>query len=356
MTTIHDNRHDRDAAAAQRHVPYVQAVAAWLLCGLLLSRAADNSDTPAPTTDNLGLGHLTAPSLSPGYILRPSSLFVLSAFRPRGSSRLDFDLHWANVWAYEPGEYRIDGEWWRGCARFTYTPGDRLAAGLALPIIGRTGGFADGAIEGFHQVFGFGTAHRDEFPRNHTETSVRLNGENKVLNAGDSWGLGDVTFFLASRLSDGDALLPALSLQGELSLPTGDSEAWRGLGTIAAGLSLMASKRLGRSPFLFFGGLSLQYTPTDDITGIEMHREVWAALAGLECRLTPSFSLLAQYLGSSPIAKDFFAFSEPCHEVSAGFKWRLRPTTTVEFGVVENILIFDNSADIGAHLGLGWDL
>ena len=77
---------------------------------------------------------------------------------------------------------------------------------------------------------------------------------------------------------------------------------------------------------------------------------------GLEYQYTPSLSLIAQYLGSSPVAKDYFAFSGPTHEVSVGFKWHIMRYTTVEFALVENILIFDNNADIGVHLCFGRNL
>jgi len=118
----------------------------------------------------------------------------------------------------------------------------------------------------------------------------------------------------------------------------------------------VTSKRLGRSPFILFGGLGFQYCTADDLNGLELHKEEWAGLAGFEYQYTPKLSLIAQYLGSSPVAKDFFAFSDPTHEVSVGFKWRITRDTTVEFAVVENILIFNNSADIGVHLCFGIDL
>ena len=105
-----------------------------------------------------------------------------------------------------------------------------------------------------------------------------------------------------------------------------------------------------------FGGLGFQYCPADDIAGLELHREEWAGLAGLEYQYTLALSLVAQCLGSSPVAKDYFAFSDPTHEVSVGFKWHIMRYTTVEFALVENILIFDNSADIGVHLCFGRNL
>lgn len=315
--------------------------------------ARDDSDR---LYDNIGLGYLIAPSLSSGNIFRPSSLFVLPAGGPAGSRRIDFDAHWANIWNYEPDEYMIDGEFIRYNIQFSYALKDTLAFGLAVPIIGRTGGFADHLIENFHDAFNFGNAHRDEFPRNRSLISVRANDGSNVIAKGDSWGLGNVSLFMASRVADGNDILPAILVQGQISLPSGDEDELRGLGAPSIALSAVASKRLGGSPFILFGGVGFQYCTADDVAGLEFYNEVWTGLAGLEYQYTPSLSLVAQYLGSSPVAKDYFAFSEPTHEVSVGFKWRITRYTTVEFAVVENILILDNSADIGVHLRFGRNL
>lgn len=62
---------------------------------------------------NTGLGYLTAPSLAPGHFLMPASFFVLPEFGINGANRFDVDVHWANVWNYDPDNYVIDTEWVR---------------------------------------------------------------------------------------------------------------------------------------------------------------------------------------------------------------------------------------------------
>lgn len=336
-----------------RHPP-----APFLVCLIIVGFqgsiiARDNSDS---SYDNIGLGYLTAPSLSPGHILRPSSLFVLPICSSEGLYRIDLDTHWANIWNYEPDEYLIDGEWIRNNIRFSYALKDTLSLGLVVPIIGRTGGFADSFIEDFHNTVNFGNAHRDEFPQNNSLTGGNSNGQKLIVSKGDSWGIGDVSLFMASRLSDGNDILPALLMQGQISLPSGEENELRGLGSPSIALSAVAAKRMGGSPFIVFGGLGFLYCPSDEIAGLELHNDEWTGLAGLEYEFTTSLALITQYLRSSPVAKGYFAFSDPSHEISVGFKWRITRSTTVEFAVVENVLIFDNSADIGVHLCFGSSL
>ncbi len=306
--------------------------------------------------ENTGLSYLTAPSLSPGHILRPSSIFVLPVLGTKGAERINIDFHWANIWNYKPDQYMIDGEWIRSNIRYSYAMKDSLSVGLTLPIIGRSGGFADSTIENFHSAFHLGNANRNEFPRNQSLITVTDCSTTHSVSEGESWGIGDVSAFMVSRISKGSCVCPAITVQGEVSLPTGDQDEMRGMGAPAVSLSTVASKRLWGSSFISFIGVGFQYCEADDISIIKIRSEQFSGLAGFEYQYTKSFCLLLQYLVSSPVAKDYYAFSEPSHEVSVGFKWRTGCDDTLELAVVENVIVFQNSADIGVHLAYGWRL
>jgi len=306
--------------------------------------------------ENIGLGYLAAPSLSPGHILRPSSIFALPVLGAKGTERMDFDFHWGNVWNYKPNQFMIDGEWIRSSLRYSYALQDTLSVGLAVPMIGRTGGFADSTIENFHSAFGLGNANRTGFPRNRSLVTVNEKGVPYTVAEGESWGIGDVSAFVASCLTEGTRYLPAITVQGEVSLPSGDQDELRGMGAPAISLSSVASKRLGGSPIILFLGGGFQYCESDDMAIIQFYNVQYSGLAGAEYQYSKSFCLLLQYLISSPVAKDYFAFSEPSHEVSAGFKWRWGHDTVLELAMVENIVVFQNSADIGIHLAYGRSL
>jgi len=105
-----------------------------------------------------------------------------------------------------------------------------------------------------------------------------------------------------------------------------------------------------------FAGLGFSYCPSDEIGALQLRKEEYSGLIGWEYEVSPSLSLIVQYLGSSPVAEDYAAFSEPCHEVSAGFKWRIKDAVVMEFAVTENVAIFKNSTDIGAHLSFARQL
>ena len=274
----------------------------------------------------------------------------------KGAERLDADLHWANVWNYNPGQYMIDGEWIICNLWYSYGWDDDVSFGFTVPVVGRAGGFADSTIENFHSAFHLGNAQRDEFPRNRSLITVNNQGSPYTVAEGDSWGIGDVSAFVAGRITEGTSVLPAVTVQGEIFLPTGNEDELRGMGAPAIALSSVASKRLWGSPFVAFLGMGFEYCNSDNISIIEIRDEQFSGLAGMEYQYSKSLSLIAQYLLSTAVAKHYFAFSKPSHEVGAGFKWRVGPDSALELAVVENVGVFKNSADIGIHLAFGWNL
>jgi nucleoside-diphosphate-sugar epimerase len=52
------------------------------------------------------------------------------------------------------------------------------------------------------------------------------------------------------------------------------------------------------------------------------------------------------------VAKDLGDFSQNSNEITLGWKWELADRTVFEFGLIENILNFNNSPDFGVHAGL----
>jgi hypothetical protein len=226
---------------------------------------------------------------------------------------------------------------------------DSMSAGLLIPVVGRNGGFADSMIEEFHKIFRLSNAEREQFPRNKCRMQGTLNGETLTITEGSSWGIGDLAPFIVLHW-EGTRARPSITLQGQVSFPTGDEDEVQGLGDPSAGISLLSYKRLWTGPVIIFGGCGFSCCRADEIAGLQIRKEVYSGLLGFEYEYSSSVSLIVQYLGSSAIAKDYAAFSDPCHEVSTGVKWWLNDSFTLEFAVTENVAIFENSTDIGAHL------
>jgi len=64
----------------------------------------------------------------------------------------------------------------------------------------------------------------------------------------------------------------------------------------------------------------------------------------------------AQILAESGVARDFHQFSDATYEVMLGYRRHLSPGVSMDIGILENILAFDNSPDIGFHTALTCNL
>jgi len=120
------------------------------------------------------------------------------------------------------------------------------------------------------------------------------------------------------------------------------------------GGSLLVFHRLGRSRWGIYGGGSASYARTRELVGIRLRAEEFSAISGVRFEVSERTALLFQYLLTSPIARNYYTFSDFTHEIHVGVKRRVGERAIFEAAVVENVFRFSNSADVGVHLALTW--
>jgi len=201
-------------------------------------------------------------------------------------------------------------------------------------------------------LFGLGQAGRTEWPRNQTHIFVDpQNGNPPVsLSGSDASGVfaRDLLVTLQHNVTCGTARWPAISwaVTGRYSLGNpGNLEG----GAFDVSLSAAASRRFGK----FYVYLTLGYVwyGSEAFYGLELETTQVTALAAAEWRFKPRMSFTLQYLGTQGAAKDLGVFSETSNEIVLGWKWEIRQAGVLEIGLLENIVVFDNSPDLGVHVG-----
>lgn len=309
-------------------------------------RAAPSASAPS----NSRMGPLLIQSHSFFQLLRLGMMPWMTPSLEPGQFELHCSVTWVNLWGWKPAQYLVDGEVARVSWTLSYGVSRRLEVRVEVPFTLRTGGILDKPIEGFHDAFGYVQAGRDAFPRNRFRVVFYPPGGGEVrLDDGDT-GLvaGDLTFSANWALYEGTKWLPAVGLSQTLKIPAGQTEG----GGVDGAIAFYLSKKIWKG----YAYLGLQYTRYGEreILGIAMRPEQWSFLSCLEVPVSDRISLLVQDLIQTAAARHFYAFSERTDELAAGFKFRFHPEALLEFALIENLFNYDNSPDIGVHLGLSW--
>lgn len=177
---------------------------------------------------------------------------------------------------------------------------DLIEFAVDLPILSFNSGFLDGFLNSYHYAFGFPDYGRSNRPDNEFLYEVRRKGVLIVKGESGRMGIGDVRLTLKRPALKGD---PAISIKGDLELPTGDAKEGCGSGSIDAGISVLIDKKLSEG-FKAYCNLGVVFP--GDLKGherIEL-REFVHGGAGVEAALLKDFSLLGQvYIQGSPFPK-----------------------------------------------------
>lgn len=150
-----------------------------------------------------------------------------------------------------------------------------IELGLEIPILGFSSGVLDYPLESYHNAFGFPDYGRSRFPKNQFRYQVINRGGVVVQGENGRIGPGDIRLTAKKELFTGRT---ALSLKGDLELPTGSPGTGFGNGSLDVGLSLIgeytisqtfkvtgtlggvapgelkANQNVGLNSFFYFGG------------------------------------------------------------------------------------------------------
>ncbi len=301
------------------------------------------------------LGPLTLRAHSPATILRLSPTPEVPTLAAPGTWRIAELVSWTNYFDYDPERYIVDAEAVRFATRVAYGAGERLELGLELPFSHRGGGVLDATIERFHRAFSLSNGQRETQPRNQYRVWIKGSEGRPDFELRDGqagWGTEDLIasarFCLLEECGASESLIATVLVK----LPSVRAPTLYSTGGLDTGASLSAAKGIGR--FTWYGMAAvMRYGQTSEIP-LTLNRWQYSAFAAAEYSLSPQTSLLLQLLATSPTAKGFGDFGRWSLEAAFGLKRRLWQTWFVEFGILENLLIYDNSPDVGLHLGLTW--
>ena len=262
--------------------------------------------------------------------------------------KFEVNVSWANTFAVSDTVV-VDAETYRLELSGWYAVRSDFYIGAGIPILARGGGILDPLVAGFHKAFNLTPGGRDQRPNNDFEISIQDGNQKRTLDSGV--GVGD--FFLKGHwnVTSGDACLPAVSLDGLVSLPT--STAGFGSSGVDLGIALASYKTLLNFCHLY-AVLGLTYLTDPKTEGLSYQKVGNQGVVGIEFSFTKRFSLVLQAMSFSPLLEHPSPLDKVRNYLAGGVKWEFAEGCELELSILENISPFTNSADVAFNAGFAF--
>lgn len=319
----------------------------------------------APCANADGLGPFFLPAIGTDESYREIPAFVSPNDHTEGRFQLNTTARWTNIWAYhiesdkpydwdkpakeqelKHGSFFIDVERLTVTNRISFRATDALGFEATIPFVCQGGGIMDGFIEGFHKTFGIGQHHRTDWDRD--DASFDVVNKNGVLD--DANGHVSDTYFGNIQVGASYRFLnrwPISMVRILAKLPTSnysESLEFRGYD-----VTLQGSTAWQWGRFLGYHGAGVSYFGDRGPKDVDFKRVRYSMMNTGEVMLSPEFSLILHTVAATAAA-DYPELDEPIIEVTLGFK-KVLGAGVFEFGLIENMIYYDNSPDFGLHAG-----
>lgn len=314
-------------------------LAILLVCVPRVSRA-DGSCVP-----NL-LAPIETPNLHPLAALHLSYVPASSLIPPSGCTTVRLSGSISNTVNGEDESYLIDAESRETALELSHT----LASGVELTVrqklLYRGGGFSDGLIESWHELFGFPNGPRSRLD----EDDYDISGENEQ---GETFRLAEHGTGLGDLELEGKLALPGMgfdssALRLAARAPTGED----GFGSdgVDIGLSLLSGLDLGRIGLSFGAGVVV--ISDDSESGIVFSDTRETLSAHFAGALWDRFALVFGVLVESKLVDNIRRFPNYQVYLDSGVRYALSSSSTLELTVRENPTPDDGTTDFSTLVAI----
>jgi hypothetical protein len=298
---------------------------------------------------------------------------------PPGTWGIDVNLGYQNTWALSPnveqylnslqgrrqlgsaevqairnlpGEaYLVDLE--LGLLDFTFHRklADHWGVYATLGVVTYTGGFMDGAIEGFHDTFGMSNLGRPAVKRNDINVILDLKGTQVFQPKLPDSGLLDPVFGVRYTVNRTPAPWNVV-VEAALKVPISGERAFLSTGEYDFGMQVTLQRFMQRHAA--YASLAAVYTRGGDMAPTFSKQIVPTAILGYEYAWTDRTNLNLQFYASPGVFDrsdtDLSGLLDPKYQVSAGVRYRIG-SSVLTFAISENVFNYQNAPDVGFQIG-----
>lgn len=229
-------------------------------------------------------------------------------------------------------------------AHYRFSP--RWGGYVTVPVLSFRDGFLDSTIEGFHEQFGFDTAHRDLVVRDRLQVMIMAKGARLAIFEPREEGLGDpVLGARYSLVAEPDRW--NLLLEGAVKVAWSDERPLLSSGKSDAGVQLSYQRFLDKQAF-YLTGSAVYFSGSDNPVTPDLEQVIPTVVLGWERRLTRRTNGILQLYASPSVVQDsnLDELTADKYLLSLGFQTR-RGGWFYRWALTENLQNFSNTPDVG---------
>ncbi len=250
----------------------------------------------------------------------------------------------------------LDGETTRLTFGGRYGLTGKVEIGVEIPYVYHGGGFLDGFIINYHDLFGFPQGGRDQAPRNRLLYQYRRNGVDKLKMDSSGGGLGDIAMTAGLQLYNDAAQYPrAVALRAGVKLPTGESSSLFGSGSTDVSLWITASEAFGLplGQGAIFGAAGLMVLTNGDVLPDQQADHVGFGSIGVGWKPLNWIAFKVQIDAHTAFYRDsdFQPLSRNAAQLLIGGTLGLSERTSLDIAVSED-LARKTSPDVAFHFNV----
>jgi hypothetical protein len=249
----------------------------------------------------------------------------------------------------------LDGESTRISVDARYGIKKSWEVGLVIPYVIHSGGFLDGFIEGYHDLFGFPQGGRDRAPRNRLLYRYVKDGHERLKVDGSGSGPGDISLNGGWQVSGGKGRPSSLALRSSLKLPTGKSSDLHGSGSWDLSLWLVGSHdwQFNHGRITLLGAAGMMGMTEGDILENQQRKGVGFGSLGIGWSPARWIAFKAQANGHTPFYRDseLRELNMSSLQLTIGGTLAFSEKISLDLGVTEDVIV-KTSPDVVFHLAL----
>jgi hypothetical protein len=250
----------------------------------------------------------------------------------------------------------LDGETQTLSARLQKRLSSKVQLGIDIPWLQHSGGYLDGLIDSWHDLFGLPDGIRPQTPDNELMYVYENNGVQVFQLDERKSGLGDIQLamgldFGAIGNSGSSSFFSRIpwNLTFNLKVPTGDVEKLTGSGNIDVGAGV-GMRSPGSSRLDWWLDVGLVWPGDVDIAGLDSSGQIYYYDGAVTWRMLKNLDVLLQLAGHTALYQaNVTMLGEPAMLLAAGTMWHVSERYALRLGFFEDLRA-ESAPDFGIEM------